>query len=171
VNYFLILVWGLKNQNFFKIFKILIIKTIKMNKQKGFTIIELIVVIAIIAVLAAIVLVNVTQYISKGKGAAIEGNMATLLTNAAAYFEQNPLKYGSDYIGDTSGCVAGGAIVSAIDKAGATLVCNGSTSLQAWCGAVATMPTGATYASFCVDNTGYKGSTNNCAAGHFTCQP
>ena len=41
-----------------------------MNKQKGFTIIELIVVIAIIAILAAIVMVNVTQYINKGKDAA-----------------------------------------------------------------------------------------------------
>lgn len=54
-----------------------------MNKQKGFTIIELIVVIAIIAVLAAIVLVNVTQYINKGKDAAIKGNMTSVLADAA----------------------------------------------------------------------------------------
>jgi prepilin-type N-terminal cleavage/methylation domain-containing protein len=58
-----------------------------MNKQKGFTIIELIVVIAIIAVLAAIVLVNVTSYINKSRVAAIQGNMATLLTNGAAYVD------------------------------------------------------------------------------------
>ena len=48
-----------------------------MQKSKGFTIIELLVVIAIIAVLAAIVLVNVTQYINKGKDAAIKGNLTS----------------------------------------------------------------------------------------------
>src|SRR5437667_14039 len=58
-------------------------------KQKGFTIIELLVVVAIIAVLAAIVLVNVTQYINKGKDAAIKGNMATILTNMAVYYDAN----------------------------------------------------------------------------------
>src|ERR1035437_2671286 len=57
-----------------------------MNKQKGFTIIELIVVIAIIAVLAGIVLVNVTSYINKGKDAAAQGNLASMLTNSAVWF-------------------------------------------------------------------------------------
>ena len=46
-----------------------------MQKTKGFTIIELLVVIAIIAVLASIVLVNVSNYISKGKDAAAKGNL------------------------------------------------------------------------------------------------
>src|SRR4051812_9233943 len=59
------------------------------NVSKGFTIIELLVVIAIIAVLAAIVLVNVTGYINKGKDAATKGNMATILTNGAVYFDNN----------------------------------------------------------------------------------
>ena len=61
----------------------------KMNKSKGFTIIELLVVVAIIAVLAAIVLVNVTGYINQGKNAAIKGNLATVLTNAAVFYYQN----------------------------------------------------------------------------------
>jgi len=63
-----------------------------MNKSKGFTIIELIVVIAIIAVLAGIVLVNVTQYINRGKDAAAQGNLATMMTNGAVYFDEH-----SDY--------------------------------------------------------------------------
>lgn len=46
-----------------------------MQNKKGFTIIELIVVIAIIAILAAIVMVNVTQYIKKSKGAAVMADM------------------------------------------------------------------------------------------------
>jgi len=58
------------------------------GNQKGFTIIELIVVIAIIAVLAAIVLVNVTSFINKGKDAAAEGNFATFMTDATAYYTE-----------------------------------------------------------------------------------
>ena len=64
-----------------------------MKTSKGFTIIELLVVIAIIAVLAAVVLVNVTQYISKGKDAAAKGNMATLLTNGAVYYDTHSDSY------------------------------------------------------------------------------
>ena len=143
-----------------------------MTKSKGFTIIELIVVIAIIAVLASIVLVNVTSYISKGKGAAIEGNMATLLTNGAVYFDGHPTSFGSNYIGDTSGCSASGPIVAAVTNSGATLACVGDGSSQAWCGKVATMPTGASYASFCVDSTGYKGllTSGKCTGSTYACQ-
>src|SRR5437870_4107340 len=60
-----------------------------MKTSKGFTIIELLVVVAIIAVLAAIVLVNVTGYINQGKNAAIKGNMATITTNGAVYYDAN----------------------------------------------------------------------------------
>jgi prepilin-type N-terminal cleavage/methylation domain-containing protein len=60
-----------------------------MINKKGFTIIELIVVIAVIAVLAGIVLVNVTQYLEKGKIAAVKGNMSRLRTVATQYFEIN----------------------------------------------------------------------------------
>ena len=82
-----------------------------LSRAEGFTIIELIVVIAIIAVLAGIVLVNVTQYINKGKIAAIKGTMAGLRTTAATYFETN-----SDYadICSTSGFTSSAtAIVNA----------------------------------------------------------
>ena len=58
-----------------------------MQKSKGFTIIELLVVVAIIAVLTGIVLVNVTSYINKGKDAAIKGNLSTVLTNSAVYYD------------------------------------------------------------------------------------
>ena len=65
-----------------------------MQNKKGFTIIELIVVIAIIAVLATIVMINVTQYIAKGKDAAIKGNMSSIATSAAVFYnEQNPNTY------------------------------------------------------------------------------
>lgn len=147
-----------------------------MNKQQGFTIIELIVVIAIIAVLAAIVLVNVTQYINKGKNAAIEGNMATLLTNSAVYFDNNPTKFGSDFVADTAmGCGSsygtGGAIYTAISNDGGTLTCFGDYSSQNWCGVTPTLAAGSATASyFCIDSTGYKGAMHNCSSYNYTCQ-
>ncbi|OGZ68368.1 MAG: hypothetical protein A3D44_01725 [Candidatus Staskawiczbacteria bacterium RIFCSPHIGHO2_02_FULL_42_22] len=61
----------------------------KKESGAGFTIIELLVVVAIIAVLTGIVLVNVTSYINKGKDAAVQGNLSSLTTNAAAYFDTN----------------------------------------------------------------------------------
>jgi prepilin-type N-terminal cleavage/methylation domain-containing protein len=94
-----------------------------MNK-KGFTIIELLVVIAIIAILAAIVLINVTQYIKKGKDARIESDMANGRTACAAD--------GASKSGDFSGCETAAAIMVADantltpNKTGAA--CAGNTS-------------------------------------------
>jgi prepilin-type N-terminal cleavage/methylation domain-containing protein len=149
-----------------------------MNKSKGFTIIELIVVIAIIAVLAAIVLVNVTQYINKGKAAAIQGNMSTLLVNAAVYFDTTPSGTGNTFTISTSGCgvadgtVATSIIGTAITGAGGSLKCLGNAATPAWCANVATMPSGSTYASYCVDSTGYKGllGASKCTVTTYTCQ-
>jgi prepilin-type N-terminal cleavage/methylation domain-containing protein len=75
-----------------------------MKNIKGFTIIELIVVIAIIAVLAGIVLVNVTQYINKGKDAAIKADLANLITQSTVYFSDpvNSGKKGNDFIASPS---------------------------------------------------------------------
>lgn len=157
-----------------------------MTKSRGFTIIELIVVIAIIAVLAAIVLVNVTQYIAKGKNAAVEGNMATLLTNGAAYFDQNPSSVGLSFATNVpTGCGTGSAIQLAVGNAngvaapaikcfGDDTVANSGTGTQSWCGYAATIATSSSPAGFfCVDSTGYKGTTPAapaCAAAHYTCQ-
>ncbi len=155
-----------------------------MNKSKGFTIIELIVVIAIIAVLAAIVLVNVTQYIAKGKNAAIQGNMSTLLTNGATYFDANSGNYGYAFAANVAtGCGATGPIALAIDSANGSAdttagsygvpLCVGDTASQAWCGTTKTLAAGSTVAStFCVDSTGYKGvlGSGKCTTGVFTCQ-
>lgn len=145
-----------------------------MKMQKGFTIIELIVVIAIIAVLAAIVLVNVTQYINKSKNAAIEGNLSTLLTNSAVYFDSNPTLHGSDFSALAStGCGSGGAIATAVTNAGGSVGCVGDPASQAWCGTSVTLAVGGTAAStFCVDSTGYKGvkGASKCTGTTYTCQ-
>ena len=145
-----------------------------MQKQKGFTIIELIVVIAIIAVLASIVLVNVTSYINKSKNAAIQGNLATLLTNGAIYFDNNNAALGSAFTADTTGCSITGATYLAIKSAynnTANLACKGSGATQAWCAYSSTLVAGSTAAStWCVDSSGYKGTTTtNCTSSNFCC--
>jgi type IV pilus assembly protein PilA len=132
----------------------------KMNKQKGFTIIELIVVIAIIAVLAGIVLVNVTSYINKGKDAAIKGNLATIMTNAAVYFDANPGAFGAAYV-LTSGVTGPKA---AITTAGGTPVHFGAAATQDWCVCSTLLTTSGSV--YCVDGTGAKKETasSTCAA-------
>ena len=124
-----------------------------MQNQKGFTIIELIVVIAIIAVLAGIVLVNVTSYINKGKDAAAQGNLATLLTNGAVYFDNF-----SNYT-----LFQGNALFStvnvALNTAGYTVTY--SNNAEAWC---ASIPLKINANNFCVDSTGKKTMGAACAS-------
>src|SRR3989344_6695542 len=128
--------------------------------SKGFTIIELLVVVAIIAVLASIVLVNVTGYINTGKNAAIKGNLSTVLTNGAVYYDTN-----SSYSGF---CASNNFLApsSAITSAGGTAICNantGGTANTAWCACSTMKVTSAepTNSTFCVDSTGYKKVTQN----------
>lgn len=149
----------------------------KKNKQnkllKGFTIIELLVVIAIIGVLAAIVLINVTRYIDKGRDAAVKGDMATLLTNAITYYNENGsfngVKGDDDYKTPVNSIDPG-------DGSGYTLTdrCNdaGSSCTAAdasrWCAAVNLKSASGT--AYCVDSSGVKKefsgqATAACVAG------
>jgi len=133
-----------------------------MKSQKGFTIIELIVVISIIAVLAAIVLVNVTQYINKGRDAAAKGNLSTLLTNGAIFLDTTVANGGGGgtYDGWTSNTTLYGTVVSALTSAGYTsFTANCDTASCAatatkWCAAIQEK-TIATY-YYCVDSSGNK---------------
>ena len=121
-----------------------------MKTSKGFTIIELIVVIAIIAVLATIVLVNVTGYINKGKDAAIQGNMAGIMTDAAVYFDAN-----GNYTNLCADTTVAAALTSAKTAYGAaagdTADCNGAAAAWAACSQLKVSD-----AYFCVDSTGTK---------------
>ena len=130
------------------------------KKSKGFTIIELLVVIAIIAILAAIVLVNVTGYIKQGKNVAIKGNLASVTTNGAVFYDQQ-----STYNGF---CASANftAPSAAITAAGGVAVCDANAANTAWC-SCSTMkttsgePAGST---FCVDSMGYNKVTANVGA-------
>ncbi|MFH1968304.1 MAG: prepilin-type N-terminal cleavage/methylation domain-containing protein [bacterium] len=138
----------------------------KINKKSGagFTIIELIVVIAIIAVLAAIVLVNVTSYIAKSRDAAIKGNMSTIATNAAVYFDNvEPSTTYVGFIATSSYTVPAGAITEAGGTLGTPLE-----SATAWCLSTTLNDT----TTWCVDSTGYKGTKGalGCALTVLSCQ-
>ncbi len=131
-----------------------------MNKQKGFTIIELIVVIAIIAVLAAVVMVNVTQYIAKGRDASIKANYSTMMTNAADYFYNTPTGHGDDFLATSAVTTT----EAAVTDAKGTPAHFGATATQDWCACSPLVGTSTTV--FCVDGTGAKKETTSstCAA-------
>ena len=133
-------------------------------KSKGFTIIELLVVVAIIAVLTGIVLVNVTQYINRGKDSSVQGNLSSILVNAAIFYD-NPALGNGTYTG-----LCGNATITvplaAANKAyngDVTPVvtdCNSTATAWAACGQLKV-----TDAFFCVDSLG----TKKIIAGRGTC--
>ncbi|MCX6718699.1 MAG: prepilin-type N-terminal cleavage/methylation domain-containing protein [Candidatus Staskawiczbacteria bacterium] len=151
-----------------------------MNKSKGFTIIELIVVIAIIAVLAAIVLVNVTGYINKGKDAAAQGNLASLITNGATWFagdttpvNAKPGTYNGFITGTGTGAAGYVSVYNALVAAGYTVTatCNVAACADPstnWCAQVTLKSSTNTY---CVDSTGNKLSkaSGTCLVATGTC--
>jgi prepilin-type N-terminal cleavage/methylation domain-containing protein len=151
-----------------------------MKTSKGFTIIELLVVVAIIAVLTGIVLVNVTSYIAKGKDAAVKGNMSTMLTDGAVFYDSNST-YTGFYSGTTSpitttaGCTGNSGFVNtctAMVNAGynsVTFTCAGAANCNTagatgWCAMVTEK---ANTNTFCVDSTGAKieKASGTCVAG------
>ena len=126
------------------------------KKSKGFTIIELLVVVAIIAVLTGIVLVNVTQYINRGKDSSIKGNLSTILINSAVFFDTN-----ASYSGlcSSTGVTAPQA---AITSAGGASTCTVNSANSAWCACSTLKVTSGNV--FCVDSTGYKKETTSTCA-------
>ena len=93
--------------------------------------------------------VNVTSYINKGKDAAIKGNLSTLLTNSAAYFDTNSnlTNFKTDTV---TGC--NGPINAAITGAGGTLVCYTNGTNFAACSVEKLNSS----QYFCVDSSGVK---------------
>lgn len=125
-----------------------------MNKSKGFTIIELIVVIAIIAVLASIVLVNVTQYIAKGKDSSIKGNLATILTNGAIWYDGHASVF-TGFDADATYTNPATAISNANGSVAPTITF--STAVDAFCAcSPLNIKVGTDSQYYCVDSTGKK---------------
>ncbi len=166
-----------------------------IKNVRGFTIIELLVVVAIIAVLTGIVLVNVTSYINKGRDAAAKGNLATMLTNGAVFYDGNSTFTGfstnasgtiSNNLGGTCTGNAGfvGPCQALVGPVGTnnsgpnyafTIDCSVSgvagacsaAGITAWCGQISLKGTGTP--TFCVDSTGNKKLGGVCAAATGIC--
>ncbi len=139
------------------------------NKSKGFTIVELLVVIAIIAVLASIVLVNVTQYINRGRDAAIRGNMSTILVNSAVFYDSTGAGTYTNFNNNTGYTGPAAAITAANTVTGNPTIFIAGTPGDAYC--VRATLRDATI--FCIDSTGFKGvptANTDCAVNDLTCQ-
>jgi len=131
------------------------------KNKKGFTLIELLVVIAIIGILSGVILINLGGESDKASSARIKSDMAQLRTlmesNRAS---SSTLAYGNP---DT----VGSALYTDITAKGGTLwISEGNAN--AWCAEILLKGTGA--GSWCVDSTGYSGSTANCEATSYDCK-
>jgi len=155
-----------------------------IKNKKGFTLIELLVVIAIIGILSGLIIVNLSGAQNAAKDAKIKAMMDQLRTGAEVYKATTGAGAYNNSGGvlNLSACTAtassmlvdGGDVKKACDAAkaetaGAVViqVTNGSTS-PAYC-AMITLNDSST---FCVDSTGYAGSStlyDDCAAGDYTC--
>ena len=130
-------------------------------KKQGFTLIELAVVIGIIAILSAMILFGITQYISKGKDANIQGNLAILVPAGEVYYN-----IGNTYAGF---CDSGSSVVNnakAQIPPGTTLYCAVNANGDAWA-ACARKFADASYA-YCVDSRGVRKEINNSLCNQIT---
>ena len=136
--------------------------------NRGFTIIELVVVIAIIAILAGVVLINITQYINKGKDTAIKAQVDQIRTAAADYFAANNDSYTGMCPGDgTTGCDQAESNITNLAGSGAYR--HLKISSNSYCLSF-NLSNGT---AWCIDSTGYAGSNDICnvAPAHgYACQ-
>lgn len=134
-------------------------KHLKCKSGAGFTIIELVVVIAIIAVLSAIVLTNVLQYIGKGRDTAIKGQVGQMRTAAVKFFDDNG-KYDNMCISGTECYTIKSNILNLHGQFSSIFATGG-----VYCFSVILNSGG----HWCVDNTGYTGSSDNCNSSPYSC--
>jgi prepilin-type N-terminal cleavage/methylation domain-containing protein len=136
------------------------------KKEKGFTLIELLVVVAIIGILASVILVNLSRTRLKGKDASLQSSMSSARVAAELYFSDNSFSYLDMCDGSTDPDMT--RLINAIIKV--------SNSPDDGVGDVCTeaAPNGFSIEAnmnadtaqyYCVDATGYSGTSDGSAAG------
>jgi prepilin-type N-terminal cleavage/methylation domain-containing protein len=156
------------------------------SARRGFTLIELLVVIAIIGILSSVVLASLNTARNKGNDAAIKSNLAEARAQAELFYDANTNSYmgsagtatdvcSSLATGGSTGGVKGiyTAILAAAQAYGLSSVnstyATAGTTATATCHALATawgsevpLKAGGMY---CVDSTGYAGTTTSTTLG------
>ena len=130
------------------------------KNKKGFTLIELLVVIAIVGILSGVILVNLSGESDKASNARIKADMAQLRT----VMERDRIDNVSLEYGNPS--VVGAALITDIDSYGGTSWAI-YFSPTAWCAKVVLK--GESAGSWCVDSSGYSGTTAVCDNSTFDC--
>ena len=134
------------------------------NTQKGFTLIELLVVIAIIGILSSIVIASLNSARTKGKDAAIKGQIKQLQTQAETYYDAAG-SFGISASSTGSACTAGVAntvfgtstvaaqvaLIAATDAPNSTTRCTTDATGQRWSLSISGLNNGG---FICVDNGG-----------------
>lgn len=129
----------------------------KLNYQKGFTLIELLVVIAIIGILSSVVLASLNSARDKGADAAIRGNLNNMRAQAELVYDDN---------GSYAALFSNTTVINAVNAANSA---NGNgkgvatTSEANFWAASAELKSSTGW--YCVDSTGFAGTTTSAAAG------
>ena len=133
-----------------------------MNSKKGFTLIELLVVIAIIGILSSIVLVALRGARNKAKDARLIADMSQVRSVAELVYDGDY----DDLAGDTDYATLV-ADLTGPELGTQTLILNVEVGKGNYCAEVTLNETG----SYCVDSTGYAGTTAVCdaVAGSYDC--
>lgn len=136
--------------------------------NRGFTLIELLVVIAIIGILSSVVLSSLNSARAKGRDASAKSELASVRAQALLYYDENDQTYGVDGNSCTNGASVfdpgetnniSTLVSSAETKVTATATCANSAGAF-----VVALPL-SSGDNWCVDATGYSGTTTLAMSG------
>lgn len=122
-----------------------------MLNKKGFTLIELLVVIAIIGILSALAVVSLSGARNKASDAKVKSDLNQIATAAETSFADN-----STYVTSTNNWFASTTDVMGANQCGTYTADGVSATAYA---VYSTLCTTASSTVFCVDGTGYRGTT------------